>query len=217
MALALMALLAGLLAGNFPALAQRTALQSGQSLLADLVIAARTKAMSSGRKTRLLISADATVPARYLRYGVVQQGRQAGANPADWDTVLDVTLPDGIFVVPGTLATLVDAPAEWKMVSDPAADLASSLLAGQEVTLTLPADGRAQTWMGVAFTANGTLSAVAGGPPPKGTLLVARGRGRAGALPPGAPPIELLSPNEVRGLMLSAYGVPALLSGRAAF
>jgi prepilin-type N-terminal cleavage/methylation domain-containing protein len=193
-------------------------MRSSQALLANLVTAARVKAMASGCKTRLLVNVDPAVPDRYLRLIALQIGRQPGPSPANWDTSQRLNLPRGIFVVPPSLAGLVEATTDWKRVSDPTADLTSDLFAAEPLSYALEGDAAPQWWAGVAFTPVGTLATLVSGPPPKGALVLAVGRRRASAdYVPGAPPIELEQPSAVRGLLLSAYGVPTLLRDRSAF
>lgn len=197
------------------------ALQSAQATAANLITTARTKATATGRKTRLLVNIDAGTPGRYLRNLVLQLARQSGASPADWDTLATVTLPEGVYVMPASLAEtggLVANPAEWKRVSDPAADLVSDLFRNQSLSALLEGDAAAQRWTGVAFTPNGTLAALAGGPPPKGALVIVLGvRRPPGSYQPDESPVQLGNPQAVRGLILSAYGVPALVSERSSF
>lgn len=197
------------------------ALQSGQATVANLITTARTKATATGRKTRLLLNTDEGVPERYLRHLVLQLARQAGSSPADWDTLATVTLPEGVYVMPSSLAQsggLVADPADWKRVTDPAADLVSDLFRNQSLAVVLDVDASAQSWTGVGFTPNGTLAALAGGPPPKGALIIALGARRPpGSYQPGESPVRLGNPQAVRGLILSAYGVPALVSERTSF
>lgn len=197
------------------------ALQSGQATVANLITTARTKAAATGRKTRLLVNTDAGVPERYLRHMVLQLARQAGASPADWDTLATVTLPAGVYVLPSSLdqsVGLVTRPEDWKRLSDPAADLVSDLFDNQSLSVLLEGDPSAQTWTGFGFTPNGTLAALDTGPPPKGALLITLGvRRPSGSYQPGESPVQLGNPQALRGLILSAYGVPALVSERSAF
>lgn len=197
------------------------ALQSGQAGVANLVIAARTQAPATGRKTRLLVNIDPTAPERYLRCIVLQSARQPGSSPTEWDTLTMATLPDGIYIMPSSLtqaAGLVDSAADWKRVSDPSADLVSDLFANQSASVLLEGDTAPQAWTGVSFTPNGTLSPLGGGPPPKGCLVLAQGvRKPPASYLPGEAPVRLANPGSVRGLLLSVYGVPALLDERSAF
>lgn len=193
-------------------------MRASQTLLADLVTAARTKAIATGCKTRLLVNTDPVQPDRYLRLVILQVGREASPSPAHWDTFQRLNLSTGVFIVPASLAGLVSNSAEWKRVSDPAADLVSDLFTAQILSESLEGDAAPQWWAGVAFTPVGTLATVVSGPPPKGALVLALGRPRAAsAYVPGDPPIELEHPAAVRGLLLSAYGVPTLLGDRNAF
>jgi type II secretory pathway pseudopilin PulG len=209
------------LVGGLAGGGQTAALQSGQATLANLVTAASTKASATGRKTRLLINAEPAAAERYLRYLVLQLARQPGTSPADWDTITEVSLPEGVYTMPATLtqaAGLVANQAEWKRVSDPAADLVSELFANQTLSLLLPGDSVAQTWMGIAFTPHGTLAALGSGPPTKGVLVITLGvRRPPGSYPAGEAPVQLVNPQAVRGLLLSVYGVPALLNERSEF
>lgn len=197
---------------------QSAALQSAQATVSSLVTAARTKAPATNRKTRLLVNVDPASPERYLRFLVLQLARQTGSSPADWDTIQSVTLPAGTCVLPGSLTGLVANAAQWKRVSDPAAELSSDLFKNQSLSYAIEGDLTAQLWTGVAFTPNGTLAALVSGPPPKGSIVIALGQVRPpGSYAAGEPPVQLGSAQSVRGLILSAYGVPALLNERNAF
>lgn len=214
----LIAGLASLLATSFAGGGKAAALHSAQASVAHLLTAARTKAPAVNRKVRLLVHADPNQPERYLRLLVLQVGRQSGASPADWDSVQSVTLPPGTCVVPASLAGLVSDAAAWKRVTDPDDDLVSDLFTNQALSHALEGDVAAQAWTGVAFTPNGTLAALGAGPPPKGYVVIARAQIRPpGTYTAGEPPLLLVNPESVRGLVLSAYGVPALLAERNAF
>jgi type II secretory pathway pseudopilin PulG len=214
----LIAGLAFLLVGSLTGGGRAMALQSAQSIVANLITAARTKAPAVNRKTRLLLNIDPAQPERYLCHLVLQVARQPGSAPADWDTVQAVTLPAGAYVVPSALDGLVADAAEWKRVTDSTADLVSDIFTNQALNHALEGDAAAQLWTGLAFTPNHTLAALSSGLPPKGAIILASGRPLApGTYATGQPPVELIAPQSVRGLMLSAYGVPALLSERSAF
>ena len=214
----LMATLAFVLFSGLSGAGQAQALQSAQATVANLVTAARTKAPATNHKTRLLINVDLVTPERYLRYVVLQLARQPGSSPTDWDTIQSVLLPTGTCVVPGTLTGLVPDATQWKRASNPTEDLVSDLFKNQSLSYTLEGDVAAQAWTGVAFTPNGTLAALAAGPPPKGSIVLALGMCRPpGSYATGGPPLQLDHPQSVRGLVLSAYGVPALLNERNAF
>lgn len=215
---ALIAVLSFLLLGGLAGNGSGAALQSAQLVVADLVAVARLKAASTGRKTRLLISIDPRREDRFLSLLILQVARQPGASPSGWDSIQRQRLPAGTCVVPDIVTNLVDDPSRWRRTSDPTIPLASDVLAGQVVPVALEGDVATERWAGLAFTPNGTLSSLAGGPPPKGFLLVARCQriDRNGS-DPEQPPLRLLSPPAVRGMVLSAYGVPSLLNDQRAF
>lgn len=214
----LVATMSVLLVSGLTGTGKSASLQSAQATISNLITAARTKAPATNRKARLLVNADPGAPDRYLRFIVLQVARQPGTNPAEWDTIQSISLPAGAYIVPGSLTGLVTDATQWKRVSDPADDLASDLFKNQSLTYLIEGDTTAQLWTGVAFTPNGTLAALAGGPPPKGSIVIALGQTRApGTYQAGLPPVQLASAQTVRGLVLSAYGVPALLNDRSAF
>jgi type II secretory pathway pseudopilin PulG len=219
--LVVVGLIAAMSATAFHGLAgggREAAMRSSQALLSNLVTAARTRAMTTGCKTRMLVNVDPGIPDRYLRAVVLQVGREAGPSPANWDTFQRLNMPSGVFVVPASLAGLVAAASEWKRVSVPTVDLASDLFVAQVLSHALEGDATPQWWTGVAFTPVGTLATLVSGPPPRGSVVLAMGRRRApGDYAPGDPPVELEHPSAVRGLLLSAYGVPTLLGDRNAF
>jgi hypothetical protein len=94
----------------------------------------------------------------------------------------------------------------------------SDVFSNQSLSVQLAGDAAAQLWTGVAFTPNGTLAALGGGQPPKGALVITLGvRRPPGSFQPGESPVQLGNPQAVRGLILSAYGVPALVSERRSF
>jgi hypothetical protein len=204
-------LVAGGMAGG-----KTTRLRSSQAIMANLVTAARAKAAATGRKTRVLVNADPGEPQRALRFVVLQVA--SPADPAAWATAQSFLLPPGTYVAPGSLTGLISDPAQWKRLSNLEDELASDLFANQSLAYVLDGDATAQLWTGVAFTPNGTLASLAGGPPPKGSVVIARGAPRpAGTYAAGQMPVQLEDPAQVCGLLLSAYGVPALLDDRSAF
>lgn len=216
----LIAALAAFLLGGLTGGGKAAALSSGQATIVNLVTAARMQAAATGRKTRLLVNVEPGTPERFLRFIVWQKARQAGASPTDWDTLETVSLPPGCHVVPASLtlvAGLVENATDWKRPSNAAEDLNSDLFTGQMLVIALEGDAAAQTWTGVAFTPQGTLATLAGGLPPNGAWLLASGAPRApGSYAAGESPVRLHSPHIIRGVMLSAYGVPALLNDREA-
>jgi hypothetical protein len=196
-------------------------LQSAQATLAGLITTARTRAPATGRKVRLLVHADPANAERYLRHVALQLATEPGASPGDWATVVEVDLPEGIYIAPPSLVSavgLVAAPSEWKRFSEPSADLVSDLFQGQSISVIMPGEAAAQLWTGVAFTPNGTLAGIGSGQPPKGYMVIVPGvKKPPGSFGVGESPVQLVRPHAVRGLLLSAYGVPAFLNDRTAF
>jgi type II secretory pathway pseudopilin PulG len=209
-------LFAGLQGGG-----RTAALQSAQATVAQLVSAARLKAAASGRHCRVLVANDPAETDRYLRFLVLQQATDPGANPANWRSVQSVWLPADIYVVPASLtapAGLVADATGWRRVSEPGEELRSGVFQNQATVHALEGDSVARTWTGVCFTPAGTLAPLDSGPPPRGLWVLAPGVRRApGTYAAGESPVQLVEPDTVRGLVLSAYGVPALLNGRGAF
>lgn len=196
------------------------ALQSAQATVSGLVTAARLKAVASGRHCRVLVANDPADPERYLRFLALQQARQPGASAVEWDTVQTVVLPAGTFIVPATVASptgLVSDVTRWRRNAEPDEELASGVFLNQTITTVLEGDVTARPWTGVCFTPNGTLARLGTfGGPPRGLIVIATGTRRApGSYAAGTSPV-LLAPDLVRGLMLSAYGVPAWLNDRNA-
>ena len=208
--LAIVAVFSYSLAGG-PGTGRSAALQSGQALLADLVTAARSTAMAGGQSARILIHVDpAGQPTRYLRSLVVQ-----AQVPAGWQTQFSVTLPGGVFVVPGNFTALpaglfaTGLPVPWTKVDG--SPLRSTALRSNQIIVEAIDAAPAERWVGITISANpGTVQS--------GDLILAAGRMRApGSYAPGESPVELTNPETVRGLTLSAYAVPILINARTGF
>lgn len=191
--------------------ARGAALQSAQATVANLLVAARTKASASGHPARVLVQCDARSGAasgRFLRHLVLQE--QVGGA---WQTVSDVYLPDGVYVLPGNFALpaglLATAKTPWTR-SD-GADLRSTALRSANLTTEAIHGGALEQWVGLPFAAAGTTNA-------SGDIVLAAGRVRPpGSYASGESPVELTGPEQVRGLALSAYGVATLINSRASF
>ena len=192
---------------------QSAALQSAQAAMAGMVTAARTKALASGKSSRILVHVDpasTSQPLRYLRQVAVQTHTGSG-----WQTFTDIFLPDGIYVVPGNFTVIPaglfadTASVPWTK-ADGSALRSTALRSNQIAAETINSVG-AELWVSFTISANaGTAQA--------GDLILAAGRRRPpGSYRTGESPVELLNPETVRGLTLSAYGVPALINTRAGF
>jgi hypothetical protein len=208
-----MAALTFFLVGGLGGSGKSAALQSAQATLANLVTAARLKAMSSGRSARVLVHVDArstAEPRRYLRYLALQV-----QSPSGWQLVGDAYLPEGVFVVPGNFSSLpaglfaANGSLSWTR-SDGSA-LRSTVLRSSQIFSEQIGGGAREQWAGVGFAPTGATMQ-------SGDLILAVGKNRTpGSYGPGDSPIELENPDQVRGLTLSAYGVPTLVNDRTSF
>jgi prepilin-type N-terminal cleavage/methylation domain-containing protein len=192
---------------------QSAALQSAQAVMANMVTAARTKAMATGKSSRVLIQVDATStsqPLRYLRYVAVQTQTTSG-----WQTFTDLFLPDGVYVVPGNFTVIpaglfaADTSVPWTKADGSA--LRSTALRSNQITSETINSLSAEQWVSFTISANaGTVQS--------GDIILATGRLRPpGSYETGESPVELINPEKVRGLTLSSYGVPALINARTSF
>lgn len=189
------------------------ALRSAQASLAGIVTVARTNAVSSGQTCRVMINIDPTsvgTERRFLRYLVVQT-EVLGA----WQTIADLYLPNGVYIVPGDFADLpaglfAEGVGAWTRV-DGTTVLRSSALRENQISTEAINAPVAEKW--VRFSIAG-----AGGTGQSGDLVLASGRDRApGAYAPGESPVSLPNREQVCGLTLSAYGLAVLIADRASF
>lgn len=209
----LIAALSFVLIGGLGGAGRSAALRSGQATLANLVTAARVKAVASGRPARVLVHLDensAVQPDRYLRY-VVLQVQVAGT----WQLVTGAYLPDGVYVVPGNFSRLPaglfppSASTPWTRPDGSA--LRSTALRNDRITAETLDGAFAEQWVAIGFSAAGTTAQA-------GDIILAAGRRRApGSYAAGESPVELLGSEQVRGLTLSTYGMPVLVNSRASF
>lgn len=188
------------------------ALRSAQAAWVKVVTLARTQALASGQPSRVLVHVDASsviLPSRYLRDCVVQTS-VAGS----WQTLGEFFLPDGVFVVPGDFASLPvglfsEGASQW-VRADGATALRSTVLRSNQIISEAIRSTTAEKWVAVSFSAVGTTSQ-------SGDLVLASGRRRSEPVGAGESPIELVNPDAVCGLTLSAYGLAVLISDRTSF
>jgi type II secretory pathway pseudopilin PulG len=204
--LGLIAALSFVLLGSLAGGGKSVALQSGQTLVANFITAARTRAVATGNQTRLLVHHDSASPLaaeRYLRHLALEELR-AGS----WVTHQSTALPAGVFVLPHqnrTPAGLLPGGVAWAKFDG--ARLHSSCLFRAPVQQVVDSS-TAENWIEIAFSAQGTTAT-------SGQLVLATGR----PLPPGSgdSPISLESQETVRGLALSGYGLAVLINERSGF
>ena len=200
--LVVIGLVAAMSAAFYGGLANRrtTALEAGQSTLAEVLLAARTRALASGRPTRVLVGQGLAPGDRWLRHLLVQA---ANASNDGWQSVDEWFLPQGVGIVPSRAfcpAGLLADEDSWTTADG--RPIGSS-------ALTVPAEAGAapeygeSAWMAFAFGDDG--APVDAG----GTFLVATLR----ATPPqSVVPVQLVGPQSVRGLLISRYGLPVRLN-----
>jgi len=211
----LIAALSLVLIGGLGGGGKSAALQSAQATLATLVSATRTKAQAGGGRARLLINIDPTStaePARFLRYAAIQIQVAGVWQPVP---VVEIYLPEGIYVVPGNFATIpaglfpASTATPW-IKTDSSSLRSTALRANQVLSLTLNGTTPEQ-WVSVSFASAGTTAQ-------SGDIILAIGRKRApGTFAVGESPVELVNPETVRGLSLSSYGLPTQINDRASF
>lgn len=182
-------------------------LQSAQATLANLVTAARTRAMASGQNARVLVHispASQFAADRYLRYLVLQ-----GYDGTNWNTLSDAYLPAGAYLVPRdptSISGLLPSGVSWTRPSDGTVLRSTSLRSASEIPATINGTV-SETWSAITFTPAGTtinssdLVIGVARPTPENT----------------ASPIQFESPDLVRGLTVSTYGVAAMVNGRESF
>ena len=209
----LIAALSLFLAGGLRGGGKATALRSGQALLANFIMVARSKALATGQSSRVLVHVDvasALQPSRYLRCVAVQTQATGG-----WETFVDTFLPEGIYIVPGNFADIPaglfasDTTVPWTKMDGSA--LRSTALRANAITVETIDGSTAEQWVGITISATG-------GTVQSGDLIVTVGKNRPpGSYSTGESPVELENPEDVRGLTLSSYAVPTLINGRNSF
>ncbi len=210
----LIAAMSFLLLGGLAGGGKSAALQAGQTTVANLLAAARTRAMAENNDTRLLVNFESSSP-RYLRFVAVQVHRES-----EWATLSTAYLPDGIFVLPGGASVppnLFRSGLAW--VKPDGGSLRSALFMDSTTgaAVDFPVS---ESWIGVAFTPAGTIKRIASGPPPSGDRDIMVGTARV--LPPdGSSPgdagIQFDNPEAVRGMRVSTYGLAVLINDRIGF
>ncbi len=211
--IALIAGLTALLLGDLGGGGKSTTLQSAQAAVSGVITVARTKAVSSGQSSRVLVNIDPTStpePARYLRYIVVQT-QTAGV----WQTVTDLYLPEGAYIIPGDFTSLPaglfsEGASSWVKV-DGATALRSTVLRSNQITTEVINSAAAEQWVAFSIAGAGTTAQA-------GDLILACGRPRApNAYAAGESPVELYSRDNVCGITLSTYGLAVLIGDRPSF
>jgi prepilin-type N-terminal cleavage/methylation domain-containing protein len=189
------------------------ALQSAQALLFDLLTSARITAMANGKSSRVLVQMDATSPfqpARYLSNLVLQI-----QSPSGWQVLTEMSLPEGVFVVPGNFAALPAGlfaePTESGWTRSDGSALRSTALRENQLLSEAIHAGVTERWVSIILAPNGNTIQ-------SGDIILANGQLRSPASYRfGESPVTLTQAAMVRGVSLSSYGVPALINDRSSF
>lgn len=191
---------------------QGAALQSAQAAMANVITAARAKAMASGMRVRILVHADVRDATRFRRFIALQQ--EAIYLSDDWDPAYErFGLPEGIAVLPGATRVPRGFYAEdipWTKVSSSDA-LHSSAFHTTTVNVAVDRAGE-EAWEVIQFTPFGTMSGH-----PGDVVLTTVARRAPGSFAEDESPVRAENIERVRGIAISIYGVPLLIDERAGF
>lgn len=185
------------------------ALETAQGTIANAVALARTRAIASGVTVRLLVHNSPESPLARERYRrLIVLAEESGGS---WRAKDGFKLPDGIYLLPYRTrvpAGMYAVASEWRTANNQQT-LGSSALENSPMAFRYDTEV-VEDWEWVSFTARGTVDGV-------GALIVAAGRERGAVVDAGNSPIELIEPGNVRGVVLSNYGVPRLVNDRGGF
>lgn len=200
-------LLAAFIVGGLSGAREEVALQSSQALLVNLLTSARARAVATGHDVRVLIHADLSATARFRRMVVIQEN----TNGSRWETFHGALLDDGVYFLP-YYSRLPDGlykdPLIWRKVD--ATPLQSSALFTAPLLAEVNASEN-ENWDVLIFSGTGNSST-------SGDIVLAMGRRlQPGTYAEGAAPVQMNNPEHVRGVSLSAYGLPGIINGRASF
>jgi len=191
-------------------------LQNAQATLANVLTSARISALGNGTRVRVLIHADTRNMTRFRRLVAVQ--KEVGYMSDQWSEALYVVaLPEGTIVLPHENripSGLYENGSLWMKTYTPSSTskaLHSSALSGSEVNAAIGA-AEIERWDVVQFTPNDTISFS------QGDIVLAAATNR----PPSEytssqSPVRAESPELVRGVSISTYGVVALINTRSGF
>lgn len=204
--------LAGLLTG----VSKAAALREAQASMGNMITACRARALASGSDARILVHIDATSASaqeHFLRL-LLLQVREG----SDWTTVGETVLPAGVALMPRdptSISGLLSPTESWTRPSDGAALRSSAIRSNiaafpdAEVTFqySTSAPGR---WAAIKFSSRGSTSN-------SGVLVLGNVRRLPSGTSPSTADIQFTSPDLVRGISVSSYGLPSYVDDRAGF
>lgn len=205
----LIAVLAVVIGLGFSGGEKSAALGTAQVTVANVMIATRMRAISTGHAARMLINSDIGSPDRYLRQLVVQEFDPASGT---WESKMEVNLPPGTYLLPQqnkTPAGLLENDVLWRK-ADNSTVLHSSIFSAGFVSERINGT-RAESWVAVEYNYRGTTTT-------SGAIVLSAGQMRApGSYSASESPVRLLDSANVRGLSVTSYGMVTYLNGREAF
>lgn len=203
-------LLLGLLVSLWRSSDQTVALEAGQRTLSALVSLARGEALARQAECALLVATVPGQPETHLRELVVAVNVGAGANP-EWLLIgAPSVLPVGVYLTPAVdpMPTGPGAPGAVTVVTSGSAwpSEARSAWAGATTARRVEGSVGYPALVGPRFLASGELAR-----PPTAA------RGQVLVLMAGRPTaeggVEFSNPRNVRGVVLSDYGLPQPING----
>jgi len=202
--LAVVGILAGVAFSGNGAAERATALRSAQATLANALSATRNRALARGVPVALAVHDDPSNPARYRRMLAIVEGIATGTP----QVVAVFELPKQAYVLPhrARFTDQMREPGNWVGGNSGNALGSTRFLNPGGVITVAIASPTAERWEYALVTVSGTMS---GG----GALIV----GLAERVDDGPFPIRFQSPDQVRGLMVSSYGLARMINGRSGF
>lgn len=202
--IAIIAVLAAVVFGGLRGTDKSTSLRSAQATVANMLAAARSKAMSSGRDVLFLVNNNSADVTRYRRM-------LALVDRTDTTMVHSVAyLPAGNYVVPHQShfsSSLTQSGDSW--ITTTGASLTSSALSAS-VSRAIESV-TTETWESFPLYVEGTSNQ-------QGRIVIASGRERSPAeAAASGSPILLESPDQVRGMLMSFYGLARMVNDRMGF
>jgi len=201
--LAVIGILAGVAFSGMGGSERSTALRSAQATLANALSATRNRALARGVPVALAVHDDPRNPDRYRRMiGIVED---IATSPK---VVAIFELPKHVYVLPHRARFIEQMRESGNWVGGSSGNGLGStrfLNPGGVISVAI-ASPTAELWEYALVTPAGTMS---GG----GALIV----GLAERVEDGPFPIRFQSPEQVRGLMVSNYGLARMIDSRAGF
>jgi len=203
MVIAVLGIVAGIAFSNVGGSGKATALRSAQATLANALSAARHRALARGVPVALAVYDDPSNPSRYRRMVAVVESIQTAP-----EVVTVFELPKHAYILPhrSRFPEALREPGDWAGGSSQNLLGSTRFLNPGGVISVAINSPTAERWEYALVTARGTMSG-------SGALIVGLAQPAAG----GPFPIRFESPERVRGMMVSQYGLARMIDGREGF